>query len=69
MRFEAVLAVHPREVTALLALAGVLADAGDFDRAVELAAAAEWLGASDALETRLRIQERRDASGASPASG
>ncbi len=65
-RLERVLESHPREATAMLVLARSLADAGQFDLAIELATRAEWFRAPDAVSTRLRIQERRAAAAAQP---
>jgi tetratricopeptide (TPR) repeat protein len=69
-RFEAVLAKHPREADAIIGLARLLAERGEFEASVDYARRAEWLHAPEAEETLawiegLRLQ--RGEAGGSPA--
>ncbi len=58
-RFEAVLAEHPREAGAALALARILAEQREFEPSLGYAKRAEWLGSSDAEETLAWIEGLR----------
>jgi len=71
-RFEAILIAHPREASASIELARILAEQGEFEASLDQAHRAEWLKAPDAEKTLAWIEglraQRSDAGNAPAAS-
>jgi tetratricopeptide (TPR) repeat protein len=69
-RFEAILFKHPREASASIELARILAEQGEFEASLDQARRAEWLRAPEAEETLAWIEglrAQRGKAGNSPA--